>query len=149
MAASDAPAVVLGAGDLDALADALAAKLAPRVLELLRMSGDLAPQSAPRLVDARELAAKLNLSRDTIYEHARQLGGERIGSGPRGRLRFDLDRALAAWTSRFESERSGQRESLAQTEISSRRRSSRMGSDPKLLPTRGRVSPADANSERP
>jgi hypothetical protein len=53
-----------------------------------------------RLVDAATLAVELGVSRDFIYTHASELGGERIGDGPRGRLRFDLDQALAAWASR-------------------------------------------------
>lgn len=117
--------------------------IAERVAEVLR-SGAV----RVRLVDATTLADALGVSRDCVYAHASELGGERIGNGPRGRLRFDLDRALAAWTSRFESERSVQREPPAQTEISSRRRSSRMGSDPKLLPIRGGVNLPHANPER-
>ena len=41
----------------------------------------------------------LELSRDWVYAHAEELGEQRIGDGPRGRLRVDLDRALTAWTS--------------------------------------------------
>lgn len=56
-------------------------------------------QHRPRvhLVDAATLAAALGVSRDFVYAHANELGGERIGNGPRGRLRFDLDNALAAY----------------------------------------------------
>lgn len=53
-----------------------------------------------RLVDAATLAQELGVSRDFVYAHACDLGGERIGAGPRGRLRFDRDRALSAWAGR-------------------------------------------------
>lgn len=53
-----------------------------------------------RLVDAATLAAELGVSRDFVYTHTDELGGKRIGDGPRGRLRFDLDQALAVWASR-------------------------------------------------
>jgi hypothetical protein len=58
-------------------------------------------QRAP-LIDAAQLAVLLGVSRDFIYEHADELGALRLGSGPRARLRFDLDAAL----SRYGSERS-------------------------------------------
>ncbi len=59
---------------------------------------DAQSASTPRIVDAMTLAATLGVSRDCIYDHAAQLGGRRLGDGPRGRLRFNLDEALAAWT---------------------------------------------------
>jgi len=112
--------------------------VAERIVELLRTSDDLAPgRDAPRLVDARELAAKLNVSRDTIYEHARELGGERIGNGTRGRLRFDLDRALEAWTSRSISRESQPSQTPVATAPSGHRKRGRLGTSRELLPIRG------------
>jgi hypothetical protein len=58
-----------------------------------------APARASRLVDARTLADRLGVSRDTVYAHAAELGGKRVGNSARARIRFDLDRALEAWTS--------------------------------------------------
>lgn len=55
---------------------------------------------APRLVDAATLAKILGLSRDAIYERAEELGAVRIGDGPRPRLRFDVETAVRALTSR-------------------------------------------------
>jgi hypothetical protein len=52
-----------------------------------------------RLVDAATVAATLGVSRDTVYAHAGDLGAIRVGDGPRARLRFDLNRAVAAATS--------------------------------------------------
>lgn len=100
------------------------------------------------LVDAATLATVLGVSRDCVYAHAAELGGERIGSGPRGRLRFDLDRALTTWTSRSESGGSRQGKAPAQGRISHRARSPRMGSRAELLPLRGSASASDAGRER-
>lgn len=72
--------------------------VAERVVERLRTTGNAS--HSPRLVDARTVAQVLGISRDAVYTHAEQLGGHRVGSGPRGRLRFDLDHALAAWSTR-------------------------------------------------
>jgi hypothetical protein len=107
-------------------------------------------ESAPPergLVDAQTLARALGCSRDCVYAHADELGGQRIGAGPRGRLRFDLNQALAAWTFRSESERSRKREVPAQTQVPRRTGPRRTGSDPKLLPIRGPVNPVRADSE--
>jgi hypothetical protein len=45
--------------------------------------------TAPRYVDATDLAQMLDVDREWVYEHARRLGTIRLG-GPRGRLRFDV-----------------------------------------------------------
>ncbi|MGI8730822.1 MAG: hypothetical protein ACR2LK_12685 [Solirubrobacteraceae bacterium] len=68
--------------------------IARRVVDLLREE----QLGAPRLADASQLARLLGVERSWIYDHATQLGAIRLGDGPRGRLRFDVDRALAAWT---------------------------------------------------
>lgn len=73
--------------------------VALRVVELLRAGG--APTagtgtSASELVDAAAVAVALKCSRQTVYAHAAELGGERIGQGKRARWRFDLDAARAA-----------------------------------------------------
>jgi hypothetical protein len=49
----------------------------------------------PRYVDAGDLARMLGIERHWIYAHARELGAIRLG-GPRGRLRFDVDRVAEA-----------------------------------------------------
>jgi hypothetical protein len=60
--------------------------IAVRVAALLQK-----PPSPPpvRLVDAATLAAILDVERDWVYAHARELRAVRRG-GKRGRLRFDL-----------------------------------------------------------
>ena len=74
--------------DVDAIADATARRLAPLV----------ARQQPPTfaLVDARELAVELGVSTDYVYSHAVELGAMRLGSGPKARIRFDVDRARQA-----------------------------------------------------
>ncbi len=73
------------------------ADVAERVVELLRTADDLQPQrGAPRLVDARELAARLGVSRDYVYAHADELGAVRLGGDSKPRLRFDLEAAREA-----------------------------------------------------
>jgi hypothetical protein len=121
----------------------LASAIAERVAELLR-----GEQPRTQLVDAATLARVLGVSRDCVYAHAVELGGQRIGAGPRGRLRFDLDRALEAWTSRSVSKESPGPESRSVVRGSTHRRRRRMGSGPELLPIRGATGRSDASSER-
>lgn len=116
--------------------------IAERVTELL----SAAPTAG--LVDAATVAVALGVSRDAIYAHADELGGRRIGTGPRGRLRFDLDRALAAWTSRPISKRSQAPQTPITAGDSPYRRSQRLGSRPELLPIRASGAPLDAGRRR-
>lgn len=82
----------------DALAAALAAELAPalvepvavRVAELLREAGE-----GPRMMSAAEVAARLGRSRDWVYAHRAELGAVALGSGPRPRLGFPAERVAA------------------------------------------------------
>jgi len=79
------------------------AQLADMLAERLR--GVLPDQPTPSatvnvdggLVDAQTVADALGVDRGWIYEHARELGGQKIGNGERGRWRFDLGTVLAAW----------------------------------------------------
>jgi len=66
----------LDAQDIDAIAEAVAARLVAK------------PDCQPRFIDAAAVARLLGVERDWVYEHASQLGGIRLG-GSRGRLRFD------------------------------------------------------------
>ncbi len=78
----------LTVADVDAIAEATAR----RVVEIV------APPAATTfaLVGARELAWELGVSLDYVYAHSAELGGMRLGSGRRARIRFDLDRARLA-----------------------------------------------------
>src|ERR1017187_9949407 len=87
---------------LDAIADALADRV------LRRLGGVLPDQATPSvptgitgaLVDAQAVADALGVDRTWVYGHAYEIGGQRIGSGKRGRWRFDLAAALAAGTTK-------------------------------------------------
>jgi hypothetical protein len=48
------------------------------------------------LLEASQLAERLGVSREWVYEHANELGAIRIGDGPKPRLRFDPEAAAAA-----------------------------------------------------
>jgi len=115
------------------LSDEQLDELAERIAHRLRAD---APR-APRLVDAWALAAALGVGRDAVYAHAEELGGHRIGSGPRGRLRFDLDRALEAWTSCVAGRRSEEAKEPAVGGRSKGRKPRSVGSGVALLPIRG------------
>ena len=80
--------------ELDALADRIADRLAARLGESVASSRT---SGSRQLVDAHTLATMLGTSRECVYRHATELGGQRIGSGPRGRLRFDPTVALERW----------------------------------------------------
>ncbi len=82
---------VLTDGDVEAIAEATAARLAELV--------SAAPGTFA-LVDARQLARDLGVSLDYVYAHATELGAMRLGSGPKARIRFDLDRARQALEAR-------------------------------------------------
>jgi hypothetical protein len=77
-------AVTLSAGDVEAIAEATARKLAEFIGERGKTFG---------LVGPRELAEGLGVSLDYVYAHATELGAMRLGSGPKARIRFDLDGA--------------------------------------------------------
>ena len=111
----------LPAEDVDAIAR--------RVVELLREEPALTTR---HLVDAGTLATILGVSRDTIYAKATELGAIRIGTGDRPRLRFDVDRALAA------SQHEHQAPAPAAVVAQPRRRPTRGADAAPLLPIRAR-----------
>jgi hypothetical protein len=78
-----APATV-GVGGAMTLDSDVVEAIARRVAELVGR--------APGLVDAHSVAAALQVERDWVYAHARELGAVRLGGGPKARLRFDLER---------------------------------------------------------
>jgi hypothetical protein len=99
-------------------------QIAERVAELL--SANATPAQAGGLVDAQTVADALGMSRDTVYEHAAELGGRRIGDGERPRWRFDLEQARNAWQPAGEP-----------TRTRPRRRQSLNGNARHLLPVHG------------
>ena len=74
---------------LDEIADRLGDLIAERVIEAIRAQG-IVPEGRTTMtwLDAQEVAQRLGVSREWVYEHAEELGASRIGSGPRPRLRF-------------------------------------------------------------
>ncbi|WP_272476173.1 hypothetical protein [Baekduia alba] len=97
-----------------------------------------APVTGRCLVDAATVAQEIGMSAPWVREHAEILGGQRMGDGPRPRLRFDLERARAAWASRSVSERPLATDPTPRA-ASRRRRSTTSGSDVELLPVRGQL----------
>jgi hypothetical protein len=78
----------LTVADVEAIAEATARK----VVEIVSPPAG----TTYALLSARELARELGVSLDYVYSHAGELGGMRLGSGRRARIRFDLDRARRA-----------------------------------------------------
>jgi hypothetical protein len=79
--------------------DALAEAVATRVVAQLRAEPAAPPSQPAALLDARALAARLGVSVSYVYSRSSELGAVRLGSGPRARLRFSLERALEAHAS--------------------------------------------------
>ena len=79
--------------------DALAEAVSTRVVAQLRAEPAAPPSEPTGLVDAATLARALAVSPSYIYSRSAELGARRLGSGPRARLRFDLERALEAHAS--------------------------------------------------
>lgn len=75
--------------------------IARRVVEIL---DERQPTSG--LVDARTLAGMFGMSVSAVHEHADELGAVRLGTGVRRLVRFDVERARAAWNARPTSKRS-------------------------------------------
>jgi hypothetical protein len=118
--------------------------VARRVVELMHREG--ASPSVRRLVDAATLAAELGVERSWVYTHRDELGAVHLGTGPKPRLRFDVEAARTMLA------RSMSRESEApQTPVtatnSARRRRQRLGSSLELLPIRGSGPAVEASRE--
>ncbi len=77
-------------------------RLHPDDLEALvqRVAELVAGAPAKRWLTAAEVAERLGVIRDYVYDHAVELGAQRIGDGPRPRLRFDPAKVDAAIASR-------------------------------------------------
>jgi hypothetical protein len=77
------------------LNDARFAELvAQRCAELVLNGLTAGATRASQRVDAKTVAEALGVNRDFVYDHATELGGRRLGDGPRARWRFDLNEAL-------------------------------------------------------
>jgi hypothetical protein len=108
--------------------------IAERVAELLRAE-DVPARST--LVSAAEVARELNVGRQWVYEHADELGGRRLGDGPRGRLRFDIETVRAASVCLISKQSHGRNASaVAKSEDTPRRQGRRL---PNRLPEPGSI----------
>jgi hypothetical protein len=112
--------------DVVAIVDALEARLAPR----------LGSPDAPDWVDAAELARRLGVGIDYVYDHAADLGAIRLGDGPRARLRFDAREAAGRLAPRDDSMGSATTAKPVAEPKSPRRRRRVTGAHRELLPIR-------------
>jgi len=71
---------MLDATTIAALAASIADELEQRQVERSRWT------------TSEAVAAHLGVEREYVYQHAAELGAVRLGKGPKGRLRFRLDR---------------------------------------------------------
>lgn len=117
---------------LSQLADLVADRLLERLGNPMSPMGD-----TPRLVDADTLARMFSVGRSTIYEHAAELGAVQLGDGKRALVRFDIERARAAWTARDVSKQSQVADPPAPGEHVRRRRTTAARDGVELLPVGG------------
>ncbi|MGH2964382.1 MAG: hypothetical protein ACRDMH_03240 [Solirubrobacterales bacterium] len=84
-----APARQFTPDELATLADELAERLAPQMVE--KLAELLADQDGPtpQLVDAAWLARRYDRSADYFRRDQRRFGATRVGDGPKPRLMFD------------------------------------------------------------
>lgn len=85
LATTNGRLVVFDVDDVDAVAERLA--------EVARSA-----RPVDAFVDAQHLADELGVDRGWVYANAERLGAMRLGTGPRARLRFDVERAQEALT---------------------------------------------------
>jgi len=71
--------------DVHAIAEAVADVLAERGLVVYA-----GPGASARVLSAREVSQLLGRSTPWVYAHATELGGIRMGTGPKARIGFDL-----------------------------------------------------------
>ena len=50
----------------------------------------------PTYVDAKEVALRLGVGVDWVYDHQQELGASALGDGPKPRLRFRMDLVMEA-----------------------------------------------------
>src|SRR4051812_23767844 len=65
--------------------------IAQRVADLLQPAG---PERG--WVRVEEVCRRFGVSQAWVYAHSAELGGIRLGTGPKARLRFDLERCRVA-----------------------------------------------------
>lgn len=114
------------------------AELADLVVERLRSDAVAAPDRTG-FVAAKVVADTIGMSADWVREHAEDLGGRRMGNGPKSRWRFDLAEAVSrfdAAAARSDGERSPAPDPAPPQARRRRRTPAPSGGSP-LLPIRG------------
>lgn len=107
--------------DLDALADRLAPRMAALLADIPQTSTASATVPAETLVDAKTVAAALQLDLKTVYRRREELGGRHVGRS----VRFDLAKALAGPSAEDVSRSRSERPQPTSTPATPRRRRSR------------------------
>jgi hypothetical protein len=97
-----------------------------------------------RLLSPAELADWLGVERSFVYEHADELGALRLGTGPRARLRFDVEEVARRLREHgtCSAGRGSDEPNPAREAVKRRRGPKRMGTSGELLPIRGRTETA-------
>lgn len=102
----------------------------------IRLVPDYAAGTVERsLVDADAVASAIGMSPAFVREHGAELGGQRMGDGPRPRWRFDLEQARRAWAARSTGERAVLADPASRAR-SSLRHAKASGNAVELLPIR-------------
>jgi len=86
------------------------------------------------LVTAAVVAEHYSVSLDYVYSRSAELGAIRLGTGPRARLRFDLEKVAAALSACSTSRQSGLPAKPIPKPIRRHRRAAPLGTDVPLLP---------------
>jgi hypothetical protein len=94
-------AVRLDPASIEAIAEAVARL----VLEERRREDGSRVSGAP-LLTAAQVAERFGVTRQWVYQHAVELGAQRLGQGTRPRLRFNAETVAAALGSRSTGEES-------------------------------------------
>jgi hypothetical protein len=125
--------------DLDWLAERIAQRTAVLVLDELDERGT--PQPPAACSTPREVADHLRMDVDWVTSHGYELGGFRLGDGPKARWRFPsldrVDELLRDATGCSAGRESGSAEPRSATSVASKRRRCVSGTRAPLLPIAG------------
>jgi excisionase family DNA binding protein len=87
--AHSSPASGIDPSVIDELAERLGEIVVQRLIDVIKAEGLMGPvATGGKWLSAQEVAERLGVSREWVYEHADELGASRIGRGRRPRLRF-------------------------------------------------------------
>lgn len=90
-------AVGLDPAVIEEIANRVSDAIVTRVVEALRDEAESARARHPtHWLDAQEVARRLGVSREWVYEHAEELGASRIGKGPRTEAAVPAERCRSS-----------------------------------------------------